>query len=71
MNACLTGALAAAAALVGAGANLAMLNNGGTSALHIAEELAAREAPLLSDTREVSRKDLSAIVALLKAHGAS
>ena len=75
MNACSHGHLMAATILIGAGADLALLNNAGESALRLAEELVARDAAPhaagVAPPTAAQREEHKAIVALLKARGAT
>ena len=75
MYACANGNLMAATALIGAGADVDLLNHAGWSALRHAERLVTRdavppaagaEAPTAAQLEEHRR-----VVALLKAHGAT
>ena len=71
-DACAEGQLMAATILIGAGANLALLNNAGRSALVIAERLVRRDAaPPAAGAEPVApalREKHKAIVAMLKGH---
>ena len=77
IKACSEGHLMAATALIGLGANLALLNNAGESALALAEALV--EADDEEDEEEdedepasdAQREEHKLIVALLKGHGAT
>jgi hypothetical protein len=60
----------AATTLIGAGANLALLNNAGNSALRIAERLLLRAAGA-EPVAPALRNEHKTIVALLKGHGAT
>jgi ankyrin repeat protein len=72
MDACSQGHLMAATILIGHGADLALLNNAGRSALRLAEEVVARDAaprPAGAAPPTVAqRKQHKAIVAMLKGH---
>jgi ankyrin repeat protein len=87
MDACVQGHLMAATILIGHGANLALLNNAGQSALSVAEwrvrqdavapaappaaPPAAGAAPPPAVVTEAQRAEHKALVAVLKAHGAT
>ena len=75
MLACLKGHLMAATILIGHGADLALLNNAGESALRLAEELVAsdEEEPGEDEAPPTAaqRKEHKALVALLEGLGAT
>ena len=74
INACIEGHLAAATLLIDAGADLALLDNTGHSALIWAERRVVRNAaPPAAGTKPptaAQRREHKALVALLKARGA-
>jgi ankyrin repeat protein len=75
MDACKEGNLMTATILIGAGADLALLDNNGKSALRFAVQLVRRDAaPPAAGVEPVapaSREEHKALVAVLKAHGAT
>ena len=75
MDACLAGHLMAATALIGLGADLALLDNAGHSALWWAERRVARDAvPPAAGAEPLNvaqREQHKGIVAMLKTHGAT
>jgi hypothetical protein len=82
MDACRQGHLMAATLLIGHGADLALLNNAGVSALRLAEELVASDEEEGDDEdddddeedatqpRAAQHEEHRCLVALLKAHHA-
>ena len=75
INACDAGHLMAATILIGAGADLALLNNAGWSVLRYAERRVTRDAAppaaRVAPATAAQCKEHARVVALLKMHGAT